>query len=430
MVTISCVDGSSLLLTEGVKPLDKLVSINGNSINDVLDYRFYMTEKKLCIVFEREGRQFEVKIKKNIYDDLGLEFETYLMDKKRSCRNNCIFCFIDQNPKGMRESIYFKDDDERLSFLQGSYITLTNLSDCDIDRIIKMKISPVNVSVHSMNPDLRVMLTGNRFAGKSLKKLYRLAENGTGLNLQFVLCKGINDGKELEYSLEEISKLTSLISASIVPCGLTSHRQGLYPLVPFDKQSAGDVIDITERFNKRFKEKDGMGRVFCSDEFYLLAQRELPKSDYYEGFPQYDNGVGMLTDMEESFMSALADTDTSVSGEISIATGYAAYPLMEKLAHEFENRFPQRKINVYKIKNDFFGESVTVSGLITGSDYEKQLKGKVKSRLLLSRSSLNASGELFLDGMTPQKLEEALGVTIEYVTSDGYELCEKIANGR
>lgn len=428
MVKISGVEKGSPCFSKGVKTGDALVSINGKEINDVLDYRFYAAEKKATLLLERDGKPYSLDIKKGVYDDLGLCFETYLMDKKRSCRNKCIFCFIDQNPCGMRESIYFKDDDERLSFLQGSYVTLTNLSDKDIERIIEMKISPINVSVHSMDPELRVLLTGNRFAGESLAKLYRLAEGGVGLNLQFVLCRGINDGKSLEFSLEKIKGLASVRSASVVPAGLTKHRKGLYPLVPYDKESAGEVIDIVEAFHDRLKKETGEGKVFCSDEFYLIAERELHTSDYYEGFEQYDNGVGMLTDTGESFMACLEDTGESESGELNLATGYAAYPLMARLAKEFEKKFPQRKINVFRIRNDFFGETVTVSGLITGSDYIDQLKGKVSGVLLISRSSLNHDGELFLDGVTVTELENALGVRLVTNGPDGYELCETFAS--
>ena len=393
----------------------------------MLDYRFYTTVKKAECVFRRNGEEFSLCAEKDEYDDLGLDFATFLMDKKRSCRNKCVFCFIDQNPKGMRESVYFKDDDERLSFLQGSYVTLTNLSDEDIERIIQMKISPINVSVHTMEPELRVMMTGNRFAGEALKKLWRLAEGGTGLNLQFVLCRGINDGEHLRYSLEESSKLKTLISASIVPAGLTSHREGLYPLCAYDKESAGRVIDEVEAFHKAQKKKTGSGKYYCSDEFYLIAGRKLPDAGYYENFDQYDNGVGMISDMEKCFFEALEDTDESAPGRLDVATGYAAYGLMDSLAKAFCKKFPARKIVVHRIANNFFGSSVTVSGLLTGGDYIEQLKGKVGDVLLISRSSLNADGTAFLDDVTPLQVEEALGVKLVTNKADGYDLCAAFA---
>ncbi len=426
MVTVTGIENGSPCYGK-VIPGDALISVNGHEIRDVLDYRFYTTVKHIECVFCRGGEKFTVAADKDEYDDVGLDFSTFLMDKKRTCRNKCVFCFIDQNPKGMRESVYFKDDDERLSFLQGSYITLTNLSDEDIERIIKMKISPINVSVHTMEPELRVMMTGNRFAGEALNKLWRLAEGGTGLNLQFVLCRGINDGAHLEYSLAESAKLKTLISASVVPAGLTAHREGLYPLEPYDKASAAQVIDTVEKFHAAQKKRTGSGKYYCSDEFYLIAERKLPDAAYYCGFDQYDNGVGMLSDMEQCFADALRDTESSASGRIDLATGHAAYPLMRRLAERFQRKFPDRQIVVHRITNEFFGPSVTVSGLLTGGDYAKQLKGKVGKVLLISRSSLNADGTLFLDDTTPEELERELGVRLYTNKADGYDLCAAFA---
>jgi len=329
----------------------------------------------------------------------------------------------------MRESIYFKDDDERLSFLQGNYVTLTNMTDDDVERIIKMKITPINVSIHSMDKTLRVKLTGNRFAGEKLGYLRRFAENGTGLNLQFVLCRGLNDGAALEYSLSEIKKLPTLISAAVVPAGLTKHRDKLYPLVPYDSISAAEVIDIVEKFHGEFKKETGEGKIFCSDEFYLLAGRSLHNGEYYESYPQYENGVGLVTDMEESFIRALADTDKALPGVIHSATGEAAFPLISRLAEKFREKFPMKTITVHKIKNEFYGESVTVSGLITGQDYIKQLKGRVNvnDTLLISRCSLNADKTFFLDDVTPEQLEKELGVRLVTVENDGYGLCSAFA---
>lgn len=423
MVIITSVLNNSPAYKNGIRPKDILISVNKNPIRDVLDYRFYTTEKKVSLILSREGKEYCVDIIKGEYQDLGLEFESYLMDRKKACRNKCIFCFIDQNPPGMREGIYFKDDDERLSFLQGNYVTLTNMTDEDISRIIKMKISPINVSVHTMNRDLRNYMTGNRFAGDKLDYLYRLSEGGTGLNLQFVLCKGVNDGKELEYSLSEIKSLKTLISASVVPAGLTKHREKLCKLIPYDKQSAGSVIDTVEKYHNKLKRETGKGKIFCSDEFYLLAGRSTPDGEYYEGYPQYENGVGMLADMEETFGFALAETAFSTAGEIHLATGEAAYPLMSGLAGRFMQKFPHKHITVHKIINEFYGNAVTVSGLITGRDYIKQLRGKANGVLLISRSSLNAEGNLFLDDITPKQLENELNVRLIAVENDGYLLC-------
>jgi putative radical SAM enzyme (TIGR03279 family) len=427
MVFIKHVLKNSPACKKGIRPGDGLISINGNKIKDVLDYRFFATEKEVDLLLSRDGGEFSVHITKGEYEDLGLEFESYLMDKKKCCRNKCIFCFIDQNPPGMREGIYFKDDDERLSFLQGNYVTLTNMTDEDVERIIKMKISPINISVHTMDRELRRFMTGNRFAGDKLDYLYTLSQGGTKLNLQFVLCRGINDGKALEYSLSEIKKFPTLVSASVVPAGLTKHRNGLYPIPPYDKESAGEVIDLVEKYYNEFKTETGTGKVFCSDEFYLLAGRPLHDGEYYEGYPQYENGVGMLTDMKESFSDALEDTDSSAPGEIHLATGRAAYPLMANLAEEFSRKFTHKKIIVHEIINEFYGSNVTVAGLITGQDYIKQLKGKVAGSLLISRSSLNADCSMFLDDITPKQLEKELNVKLILVENDGWALCRAFA---
>lgn len=429
MVTITNITANSPAHKKGIKSGDILISVNGNAVRDILDYRYYISERIVGLLLSRGGAEYTVTVNKDVYEDIGLEFGTYLMDNKKSCRNKCVFCFIDQNPAGMRESVYFKDDDERLSFLHGNYITLTNMTDEDVRRIIKMKITPINVSVHTMDKELRVLLTGNRFAGEKLDYLRRFAESGTGLNLQFVLCRGLNDGEALEFSLSEIKKLPTLISAAVVPAGLTKHREKLCPLVPYDGKSASEVIDIVEKFNRKLKAETGEGKIFCSDEFYLLAGRALHNGEYYEGYPQYENGVGMLTDMEETFLAALSDTDVAVPGVIHLATGEAAFPLITRLAEKFTEKFPTKKINAHKIKNEFYGETVTVSGLLTGQDYIKQLKGRVNGNgtLLISRSSLNADGTLFLDDITPERLEKELGVKLVAVENDGYELCSAFA---
>ncbi len=418
MVKISSVAPKSLAFKAGIESGDTLVKINGNSVSDVLDYQFYITEKTVVLSLERDGNPFEITLKKPEYGDIGLEFSTYLMDRKKTCANRCIFCFIDQNPKGMRESIYFKDDDERLSFLQGNYVTLTNLKQHHIDRIIKMRISPINVSVHTVEPELRCEMLGNRFAGESLKFLEMLADAGIELNLQFVLCRGINDGVHLEKSLEYIRGLSSFQSAAFVPAGMTKHREGLFELAPFDRDSARKVVEALEKENEYYIKTRGTGCVFASDEFYLKAELELPDDDYYCGYPQLENGVGMLTDLKTTFLWQLDRLETSKSGNIHVATGAAAFDMICFLAEKFQKKFPNRKITVHKIENKFFGGSVTVSGLVTGRDLIDGLKGKTENMLLIPKNMLKADEDIFLDNITVAEVEKELGVKVVATTAE------------
>ena len=427
-VKISGVEHDSIL-NKKISAGDTLVAVNSHEINDVLDYRFYTSACKLKLEIETEkGKRRTVKVKKGEYDDLGLCFETYLMDKHHSCKNKCIFCFIDQMPKGMRESLYFKDDDSRLSFLFGNYVTLTNLTDKDIDRIIEMHISPVNISVHTMNPTLRVEMMKNPNSGSSLRYLNRLAGAGIKLNTQLVLCPGINDGKELEFSLSELGKLYPAVqSIACVPVGLTKHREGLPKLELYNKETASKVIDTVDDFNIHFKYYNGETIAYAADEFYLAAQREIPSADYYGEYPQLENGVGMWRLLKEEFASALEMNDfTPEKGrEISAVTGKAAYPLIKELANSLEIRY-NIKINVYEVKNVFFGESVTVSGLLTGQDILEQMKSEnLGSELIIPDNSLRDGEEVFLDDMTVAQLSEALGVPVTPCKADGYELLDK-----
>lgn len=413
---------------------DTLVAVNSHEINDVLDYRFYTSACKLKLEIENEkGKRRTVKIKKGEYDDLGLCFETYLMDKHHSCKNKCIFCFIDQMPKGMRESLYFKDDDSRLSFLFGNYVTLTNLTDRDIDRIIEMHISPVNVSVHTMNPELRVQMMKNPNSGTSLRYLNRLADAGIKLNTQLVLCPGINDGKELEYSLSELGKLYPAVqSIACVPVGLTKHREGLYPLEAYNEKTASAVIDTVDDFNAHFKYFKGETIAFAADEFYLCAGREIPSADYYGDYPQLENGVGMWRLMEDEFSSALENSDYELENKrnITAVTGAAAYPLIKKLAISAEKKYNNLKVNVVRINNTFFGESVTVAGLLTGQDIIAQLEGiALGDELIIPDSALRDGEEVFLDDITVSDLSQRLGVTVTACLADGYELLEKFLGG-
>ena len=430
MVEIKSVVKKSPAFKAGIKGGDVLLKVNSHEINDFLDYQFYVEENRLTIEYEHEGRVKTALVKKDEYEDLGLEFETYLMDKERRCKNKCIFCFIDQNPKGMRESIYFKDDDSRLSFLFGNYITLTNLTERDVDRILEMHISPVNVSVHTMNKELRVKMMKNPNAGQCLDIIERLAKEGVSINTQLVLCPGINDGDELRYSLQKLSELyPGVQSIAAVPVGVTKHREGLFEMPEYTKETASDVIDIITEFGDAFKEKHGTRLCYAADEFYLKAERELPDAEYYESYCQLENGVGMWTSFRDEFMSGLSDIEEDV-GEIrlSLATGTAAYPLIKELACEAEKKFPQIKLNVYEIENNFFGQSVTVAGLVTGKDLIDQLKGKeLFERLIIPDVMLRSEGDLFLDNVSVEEVEEALGVEVDVTFSaDGYDLIDKI----
>lgn len=430
MVEIKSVIRKSPADKAGIKGGDLLLKVNSHEINDFLDYQFYVEESSLKIEYEHKGSVKSVLIKKDEYDDLGLEFETYLMDKERRCKNKCIFCFIDQNPKGMRESIYFKDDDSRLSFLFGNYITLTNLSERDVERIIEMHITPVNISVHTMNKELRVKMMKNPKAGECLDIISYLAENGISINTQLVLCPGINDGDELRYSLQKLSELhPGVESIAVVPVGITKHRDGLFEMPQYTKETAADVIDIITEFGDKFKEKFGTRLCYASDEFYLKAERPLPDAEYYEDYVQLENGVGMCTSFKDEFMSGLYDiADDTEERKLSLATGEAAYPLIKELSDEVTKKFPNIKINVYKIENNFFGHTVTVAGLVTGRDLIDQLKDKeLYDRLIIPDVMLRSEGDLFLDNISVEDVEEALSVPLDVTFSaDGYDLIDKI----
>ena len=422
MVKITSVEKGSVAEKNGVKVGDMLVSVNGNEICDVLDYRFYIMDKNIVLHVKRGEADLEFAIKKPEYSDIGLEFATYLMDEKKRCRNNCIFCFIDQNPKGMRETIYFKDDDERLSFLHGNYVTLTNLKDSDIDRIIKMRISPVNISVHTTDPELRVKMMNNRFAGECLRYLKKLDDAGITINAQLVLCKGINDGKALTRSLTDLIKLQNIDSIALVPCGLTGHREGLYLLEPFDKESASEVIDTANHFGDYCLSTRGMRLIYPSDEFYLISKRDIPDEEYYEGYPQIENGVGMIRSDSEEFFESLENIDKlDYNRKVSIATGEAAYDFICSLATAAMKKFPNLTVNVYAVRNNFFGGSVTVSGLVTGGDIIAQLSGKdLGEALLIPENMLRSEGDLFLDNISLETLSETLKAPVVAVERGGY----------
>lgn len=434
MVLITGVEMGSRAYRAGLEVGDKLLTINGNEINDVLDYRFYLTDTRLHIVIERNGKTDDTIIRKGEHDDIGLEFETPLMDKKQSCHNKCIFCFIDQLPKGMRDTLYFKDDDSRLSFLHGNYVTLTNMSDEDIDRIIKMHISPVNVSVHTTNPELRCQMMKNKRAGYVLGYLKRLADAGIKICGQIVLCKGVNDGEELTRSIHDLATLyPSIVSVSVVPAGMTKFRDGLYPLEQFTKEDCRRVITQVEDFSNKCLEYYGSRIVFCSDEFYLKAELPLPSEEFYEGYSQIENGVGMITSLKTEFLDELEYLDEYTEGfkptKKSIATGEAAYPLIKEMADTLMSKVEGLEVNVYKINNDFFGDTITVAGLLTGKDLCEQLKNKdLGEELLIPSVTLKADEDVFLCGMTLDELSEALRVKITPQNADGAEFIRTLLN--
>lgn len=409
---------------------DKLLAINDQEIEDVFDYHFLANEEYLTVLIEKpDGEQWELEIEKEYEEDLGIEFEQGLMDEYRSCRNKCIFCFIDQMPKDMRETLYFKDDDSRLSFLQGNYVTLTNMSDHDIDRIVRYHLEPINVSFQTTNPELRCKMLHNRFAGEALKKVDRLYEGGITMNGQIVLCKGINDGEELERSIRDLMKYApQLQSVSVVPVGLSKYRDGLYPLLPFTKEDAKEVLHIIHKWQKKAYEEFGIHFIHGGDEWYILAEEKLPEEERYDGYLQLENGVGMLrllmNEFEEGYESLNGDERDR---EVSIATGFLAYPYIQRMADRIMEKYPKSKLHVYGIRNDFFGELITVSGLITGQDLIGQLKGKaLGEKLLLPCNMLRIEEQDFLDDVTLQDVKDALQVPVDIVKSSGQDFIDAV----
>ena len=430
MVTVYGIAPGSIAEKKGVMVGDKLHTVNGNEICDVLDYRFYLTDSRVTLAFDRDGVFYEIEILKEMYADIGLEFETYLMDNKRSCQNRCIFCFIDQNPCGMRKTLYFKDDDSRLSFLFGNYITLTNLSQHEIDRIISMHISPVNVSVHTTNPELRCKMMNNRFAGESLDIMRKFAAAGIVLNCQLVICPGINDGDELRRSLSDLEEM-GVNSVAIVPVGLTDHREGLYPLTPFCKETAGEVIDIVESFAQKCLEKHSRRIAFAADELYIKAEREIPAPEYYEDYPCLENGVGLIALQKEEFTFALEDAegDENLKRHKTIACGVSAAPYLEELCSMLSEKFPEIRVNVRPIVNNFFGKMINVSGLIVGKDLIEQLADKDLGDEIIIPSCMLRSGEdVFLDDITLTQAQKALNTKFAVVENSGDALLNAILN--
>ena len=432
-VSITEVLEKSYAARSGIVADDMLLKINGYEITDILDYRFFETESYLKLELMRQNEPYTVEINKGQYSAIGLEFETYLMDEQRSCKNNCIFCFIDQLPKGMRKTLYFKDDDERLSFIFGNYITLTNISDKEIDRIIKMRISPINISVHTMNPVLRCEMMRNRFAGDSLRYLYKLAEAGIKLNCQIVLCPGINDGDELRLSLSEFFKLgDNILSVACVPVGLSEHREGLYPLNSYNEQTAGEVIDIIEEYGEKFIELRSERVVYPSDEFYLIAKRNLPKVEFYEDFPQIENGVGMLMNLKDEFDFALSQREESnfnllAKRAVTSVTGEAAADFLNIMLDELRAKCDNLTIDVIAVHNDFFGGMVDVAGLVTGGDIIKTLSGReLGDELLVPKVMLKSDEDIFLDDVTLEDVGKKLNIKVRKVENNAEALIAAI----
>ena len=429
---VKAVEPGSIAEELGIEAGDKLISINDLEIEDVFDYHYYVNDEELVLLIQKpDGEEWELEIEKDYDEDLGIAFEQGLMDEYRSCRNKCIFCFIDQMPKGMRDTLYFKDDDSRLSFLQGNYITLTNMSDHDIDRIVKYHLEPINISFHTTNPELRCKMLNNRFAGEALKKVDKFYEGGIQMNGQIVLCKGVNDGAELERSIQDLSKYLPLLqSVSVVPVGLTKYRDGLYPLEPFTSEDAREVIAIIEKWQKVFYEEYGLHFIHAGDEWYINAGMEMPEEERYDGYLQLENGVGMIRLLQNEFaeyIERLEGDDRTL--EISMATGYAAYGYLKKMVKALQEKYPNVKVHLYKIRNDFFGERITVAGLITGQDLIKQLKGqKLGEKLLLPCNMLRDGEEVFLDDTTLSDVKDALQVTLDVVKSSGQDLIDAILN--
>ncbi len=426
--TVGSVDKGSHAQRAGIRKGDRIISINGQNFYDILEYRYLMAEPEIEVEIEKPNGERKIVDIINDYEDIGIDFEEEMIDEAQSCRNKCIFCFIDQLPKGMRETVYFKDDDTRLSFLQGNYVTLTNMSDEEIDRLIAMRISPINISVHTTNPELRVMMLNNRFAGKLYDTMKRFAKNGICMNCQIVACPGINDGDELDRTMNDLAALYPYVnSVSVVPVGLTRYRDGLYPLTMYDKDGARRMIkQVTDKQNE-FLKQIGTRLIYLSDEFYLNAGTEFPPAEDYEGFPQIENGVGLMASMSEEFEAAykyIKPLDEKRSA--AVVTGELAYDYIRGLCTRIAER-SGADIRVYAVRNDFFGGGVNVSGLVCGCDIIKQLNGmEPVDEMLIPCSMLRADEDVFLDDTTVGQVEEALGVKITSVLNDGYDFIEKI----
>ena len=413
-----------------IQPGDVLLSMNQKQIRDIFDYHFYEEEEFLTIVIRKpNGEEWELEIEKDPEEELGMQFGSSLMDEYQSCHNRCIFCFIDQMPPGMRDTLYFKDDDTRLSFLQGNYVTLTNMKDEDLDRIIQYKLAPINISVQTTNPELRVRMLRNRFAGDIMEKIEKLSKAQIPMNSQIVLCKGFNDGEELERSISDLSKhLPYMESLSVVPIGITKFREGLEQIEPFNKEEAHQVVDTIERWQKKLKAEHNNRFVHASDEWYMLAELPIPDAEYYEGYQQLENGVGMMRLFMDSFMEYFRELEgDNKKRDVSVVTAKLSYPFMKELIDKIPEKFPNTTVHLYCIRNDFFGETITVTGLLTGQDMIAQLKDQpLGDKLLVPGNTLKADEDIFLDDITLEEFGETLQVAVDIVKSTGQDMLVKI----
>ena len=429
---VSAVAPGSIAEELEIEPGDVLVSVNGQEPEDVFDYRYLMNEEEVLVVIRKpDGEEWELEIEKEYEDDLGMEFENGLMDDYRSCRNKCMFCFIDQLPKGMRDTLYFKDDDSRLSFLQGNYLTLTNMNEHDLEKIIYYKLSPINISFQATNPELRCKMLHNRFAGDIMDKVQRLKAAGIVMNGQIVLCRGVNDGEELDRSIRDlVTLMPELQSVSVVPVGLTRYRDGLYPLEPFTKEDACRVLDLIHSWQEKLVKKYGTHFIHAGDEWYILAERPIPEETTYDGYLQLENGVGMVRLLKEevdAYLKRLPGDDRK--RRVTIATGELAAPYLREHVASIRGKYPNVEVQVITVKNEFFGGKITVAGLLTGQDLVKQLKGKdLGEELLLSINMLKSDEPIFLDDMTVEQLQTALQIKVSIVESSGNDFVNCILN--
>ncbi len=428
MAKIICVDENSIAEELGLECGDEILEVNGRKVNDILVFRYMTADETYEITVKKADGSIEIyEVENDFGEDLGVEFENPLMSKAKSCANKCIFCFIDQLPCGMRESLYFKDDDTRLSFLHGNYITMTNISDKELEDMIYIHISPVNISVHCTEPELRSFMLGNKKAGKILSQMEKLADAGIEMNCQIVLCKGINDKEHLDITIKDLEQFFPNVSSiCIVPLGMTKHRDGLFKLEPFNKEDCREIIEQIDKWQKKFLEKYDSRMVYLADEFYIKGEVSLPDAEDYEDYPQLENGVGMASLFKEEFCEALKDIKEVKYKKVGIVTGTISEDIMKELAEKIKGA----DVTVYPIKNEFFGESITVSGLLTGRDIINQLKGKdLGDELLISENMLRADTEIFLDDVTVTDISQELGVKVRVVLN-GYDLAKKLTNGK
>lgn len=426
------VEEGSIAEEMDVRPGDALLTINGSPVEDVLEYKYLINEEYLEVLIRKEsGEEWLLEIDKELHEDLGLVFETGLMDRGKTCKNKCVFCFIDQLPRGMRQSLYFKDDDSRLSFLQGNFISLTNLGTEDVERIIKYRISPLNVSVHTTNPGLRVKMLGNPKAGEALKHMGKFLEHGLLLNCQIVLCPGLNDRENLEETLGDLLNMGRGISSiGVVPVGLTRFRKGLYPIRPFGKDDAKEALNTVNKWQDVFLKKYGSRVVYAADEIYLKAGLPVPGAQAYENFPQLENGIGMMALFKQQFdrhLEAVGAAERHRTGRVSVATGIAACQFIEGLGREIERITRNLTVHVFPITNEFFGHTIDVAGLITGGDLMRQLEGKdLGDKLLIPQSMLKSGDEVFLDDVSVSQIREKLGVRVEVCEVNGGEFLRSV----